>query len=438
MKKIIALLMAATMVLSSAACGTTPDEDRESPKDNLDLDWTKGADASGGNVTLRVATWRKYDKDYYEEIARRFEEKYDWIDVQIEITPDANSYYSNLQADLASGVAPDVFDSHPTEKLIVYSEEGMIAPQTDFDYMKNYKEEAKKITTLSGENYGYMNAYNYFGFIYNVDIFEKEGVSVPTTPDEFISVVNKLKAAGYGGAVVAGTTFGAGAMGDAAYLVSLGSEGYDALRQGIDDGSVTDISTVKGVPEALDTLSTYIQNDVFYNAWEAISYEAGISLFAQEKSAIMYSGSYMFGEGDHFEDMNVGFFPFPTYANTKTTLAEGAQTTVINAASANLGAAKLWVEHLASPEIAQYYCTQAEMMSTIEGVTVESDTLDMINRYVDGYAIKTLVEPENSEYWATGFAKILEGVVLEGQDWKELVKFYRSKLEEYDLASFKD
>ena len=432
--KLVALLMSVVMVLGLVACGGT-DSNEDTGKKGSEFDWSAGADASGGNVTLRVATWRKYDEAYYQEIIRRFEEKYDWIDVKLEINADSGSYYSNLQADLVSGTAPDVFDSHPNNKMVVYAEEGMIAPQTDFDYMKNYKEESKEITTLFGENYGYMNAYNYFGFLYNMDVFAEVGVPVPKTPEEMIAVVNQLKKAGYGGVVVAGMQVGATALGNAAYLISLGTDGYDELQNGLDDGSITDISTVDGVKEALDTLQAYTQNDIYYNAWEGISHEAGISLYAQGKSAIIYGGSYLLGEQVHFPDTNTGFFPIPTYANNGTTYAEGAQTTLINAASKNLGAAKLWVEHLATPEISEYYCSSAEMMSTIEGVSVESEVATMLQNSCAGYAIKSIIEPENSEYWSNGFGDVLEGVIFDGKDWKGLVKVFASKLEEYDLAN---
>ncbi len=454
MKKIIAVLLSVTMLFGLAACGETDDTDpgsesggnetndvaeepgeQQGEEEESTLDWSAGADASGGEVTLRVATWRQHDQPYYEEIIRRFEEQYDWITVELEMNADSSSYYSNLQADIMSGTAPDVFDSHPNYRLVAYAEEGVIAPQTDFDYMDNYNESSKEITTLFGENYGYMNAYNYFGFLYNIDIFEEVGVSVPTTPEEMVDVVNQLKEAGYGGVIVGGATYGATALGNAVYLIALGTEGFDALQEGIDNGSITDISTVEGVAEALDTLQTYTENDIYYNAFEGITYESGLSLYAQEKSAIVYSGSYIFGEQDvYFPDINTGFFPFPTYANNGVTYSEGAQTTVINAASDKLGAAKLWVEHLATSEISEYYCSNAKMLSTIEGVTPEFEEAEMLLNSSTDYAIKSIVEPENSEYWSSGFNNILEGVVFRGEDWQELVRVYASKLEEYDLS----
>lgn len=437
LKKVVALLTATILAFGLVACGSDKSGGgSESGKDS-EFDWTAGADASGGEVTLRVATWREYDREYYEEIVRRFEEKYDWIHVELEITPDSGSYYSNLNADLISGIAPDVFDCHPSGDIVVYAEEGQIAPQTDFDYVQNYSDEAKGITTFFGENYGYMNAYNYFGFLYNKEIFAKMGLSVPSTPEELVNVVNTLKQAGYGGIAYAGGTNGSLGLWNPTLLICLGMEGYDNLRDGIDNGSITDISTVEGVPEALKTLQYYKENDIYYTSYESITYEAARSLYVQEKTAIYYGGSYLFGEKGHFGDLETGFFAVPTYANNGLSYAEGAQTTLINAASKNLGAAKLWVEHLASAEIAEYYCESATMMSTIKGVAPETDILTMLKECCKGYAIQSIVEPENEEYWSGAFQKLRDGIIYNGDDWQDAVAKFTAKLEDYDLKSLK-
>ena len=438
MKKVIALLMSAAMIFSLAACGNggTGTQQGNNGETGDELDWTAGADASGGDVTIRYSTWRQSDEPYYQEIIKRFEEKYDWINVELEINSDASSYYSNLQADLMGGTAVDVFAAHSGSRIVDYATEGHLAPQTDFDYMSNYSDSAKIATTIAGENYGYLEAYNYFGFLYNKAAFEKVGATVPTTPDELIAVVNKLKAAGYGGAVVAGKTYGSDGFGRSLLMSSIGSEGYASLRAGIDDGSITDISEVEGVAEAFKTMQAYTENDIYYTAFEGIDYESGMSLYAQEKTAMVYSGSYIFGEKDtYFADIDTGFFAIPTYANSGVCYSEGAQVSCINANSKNLGAAKLWVEFLATAEISEYYCSNAKMLSTLNGVSPTFEEKEMITNSASDFALRALEEFENDDYWSKGFDTIYEGVIYDGEEWEGLVRVYTSKLEEYDLAN---
>ena len=459
MKRLIAIMLALALALAMAGCardqadnsgeggnvsggnenssnGANGNSDN-SDKNESSLDWSAGADASGGEVTLRVATWRISDKPYYEEIIRRFREKYNWIDVKLEINGESSSYYSNLQADIINGTAPDVFDVHPKDRLATWAKEGLLAPQTDFDYMDSYDDAAKQVTTLYGENYAFTMAYNYFGFLYNKDTFREANVEVPTTPEELKAVVEALKGIGQGGIIFAAKTWGAsGGIGRAVPLICLGTQGFADMQNGIDNGSILDISQVPGMSEALDTLQFYTDNDLYYNAWQGITTETGMSLFAQEKSAIVYGGTYFLGENEtYFPGLDVGFFPIPTFSNNGMTYAEGAQSSCINASGKNLGAAKLWVEFLATPEISSYFCSHAKMLSTVAGDTPDFPEAEMLLSSCDGYAFMDLTEPENSEYWSTGYDTVITGVMTNGGDWEDSVKLFSKKLEEYDLAN---
>ncbi len=434
-KKIVALTMAIAMMAGVVACGGTNQGENKGGESGSKYDWSKGADASGGEVTLKVATWRKHDQPYYEEIVKRFEEKYDWINVELEFNPDSNSYYSNLQADIVDGTAPDVFDCHPNNKMLTYVEEGVIAPQTDFDYIENYDETAKKVTTINGDNYGYMNAYNYFGFLYNKAAFAKAGIEIPKTPEALVEANNKLKTAGYGGVVFAGGTYSSRAIGNIMYLISMGFDGYTSMLNDIDTGKITDISKVDGVENALSTVQYYVDNDLWYQGYEGITYEAGLSLFAQEKAAIVYSGSYIFGEQDvYFPNIETGFFPVPTYANNGKTYSEGATTSLIYSQGENLGAAKLWIEFLATAEISEYYCSNAKMLSTIKGVTSTFDEAEMLLASSTGYEMVPIEDPENGEYWSNTFTSIVDRILYTDGNWEDLVRKFKNQLEDFKLG----
>ena len=176
MKKVTALLLAATMTLGLVACGgagSDKDKDNKGPNgegDEQTLDWSQAADASGGDVTIRFSTWRAADEEVLETLIDKFEKKYDWIDVELEVNSNESSYYSNLQADLISNSAPDVFNIHASAYLSEFAKEGYLAPQTDFDYLENYNSNALAASSLDGVNYGFLANYNYFGFLYNKDI----------------------------------------------------------------------------------------------------------------------------------------------------------------------------------------------------------------------------------------------------------------------------
>ena len=438
MKKIIVLLLVAVMTLGLLACGKTQTDKNNkdnnkvnTTKDTTKLDWSKGAAASDGKITLRFATWRGADEELFEKLIAKFEKQYDWIDVDLEINSNESSYYSNMTADLLSNTAPDVFNVHPAY-FNKYVQEGYIAPQEDFAYWEKYDENAKAATTYNGKNYGFLANYNYFGFLYNKDIFSKEGIAVPTTPDELIVAVNKLKKAGYGGVMVAGKTWGV-AYGNAIMMNVLGSDKFSELKHKIDNGSITDITEFPGVEEGLKTMQAYTDNDIYYKAYAGTDQTAGMSLFAQEKTAIIYGGTYMFGEKDvHFPGINAGFFPIPTYANTGISFAEGGEDFVINVNSDKLGAAKLFVEFIATSENLDEFNRKSMKLSTITDCTWKFDD---IQTYVKDYGMAKEEFYNNEEYWSSGLSNIFTTIIYEGEDWQALNKVYRSKLEEFDLAA---
>lgn len=440
MKKVIALFTATAMAVSLAACGDTvtggkDDTNKADPGDEETWDWSAGADDSQGEITLRYATWREHDREYYQKLIDDFEAKYDWINVELEINSNESSYYSNLQADILSGTTPDLFDCHSGSRIVDYASEGYIAPQADFSYLDNYNENALNATAVDGVNYGYLTAYSYFGFIYNKAAFAKAGVSVPTTPDELVDAVNKLKEAGYGGVMVAGKTWGE-KFGLAILMNAIGANGYADLRQKLDKGEIKDITDYDGVEGALKAMQLYADNGIFYDAYEATDQTAGLSLFTQGKTPIIFAGCYTFGEQEyHFPGIDAGFFPMPTYANTGISYSEGAQTVLISGQGKYLGACKLFVEFISTAENSSYYCSNAMMLSNIEGATVEFPKKEEIMQYVSDYAIRPLESLDHEEYWSAGFSSMLRGIIYEGSNWEELVKVYRSQLEEYDLAN---
>lgn len=440
-RKAVAVLVSMAMAVGMMACQNASDGGKENENkggnktenNTSALDWSAGADASGGNVTLKVTSWRHNDKEIYDEIIRRFEEKYDWIKIDQVLTADSSSYYSNLQADIAFGEGVDVFDCHPGS-LSGYAADGVAAPQTDFDYVDTLTESAKQVTFIDGECYGYSNAYNYLGFIYNVDIFKEEGLTPPQTPEELVQVVKKLKAAGYGGISYAGGHKGDSLARNVLYS-SLGLEAFEELGAEIESGNIMDISQAEGMQDVLDTLSYYVDNDVYYNAFEAISFDAGMSLFAQKKTAIMYEGTWAIGEAEYYyPGLNVAFFPVPTKANTGVCFSDCAQISVISSNSKNLGAAKLWVEFLATPEISEYYCSHAGMNSNIKGVSVT-------HKWAPDFFKGDYVLESNKakfkfyDYWGAGFFKVLEKTMFGGGDWKPYVQSFEQELKTLDLKN---
>ncbi len=428
MKKLLALLLALVMVFGLVACSDTNDPDGTS------------GDPSGNTqtpVTLRVASYRSEDEAIYKEIVNRFQTKYSYITVDLDLNPDQTSYYQNLEADLMEGVAPDVFDFHSNTTFVEYAQAGIFLPQDDLSYMTNYQDGAKAISSVDGKNYAFINAYNMLAIFYNKDIFAQEGLSEPTTFEEFATLCKTLQDKGYGGVIYPGSTVGTSWLFNAVMTINLGGPGYKDLIEGMDSGKYTDITTIDGVEEGLKTLQAYYDNNIFYTASEATDLTQAMSLFAQGLAPMMYNGTWSFGTKEtDFPDINTGVFAIPTVGNTGENYAESAQLTVINASTKVADAAKLWVEFIASAEISSYYCSSAKMISTIEGVTLDYEGGDVLATLASkGVNLLPTYTRNNKDYWNSTWKALQSDLMYGAKDYDTAITEYVQFLTDLNLAN---
>ena len=130
------------------------------------------------------------------------------------------------------------------------------------------------------------------------------------------------------------------------------------------------------------------------------------------------------GEKDiYFPEVDAAYFPVPTYAGNGVTYAEPGQCSCIYAKSEHIEEAKLWVEFLATPEISEYYCTNAKMLSPIKGVEPKFDEAQMLLDSSTGYELIKTNNYENSELWTIEWSELLEGVMWDGDSYLQHIVF---------------
>lgn len=448
MKKALALLLALTMILGLAACAAkqetaepAPDTTAQPAETPAEPETTGQAEAPAEPehepVTIRVASWREADKAVYEQMAAQFQEEYPWITVELELNIDESSYYTNLQADIQDGNAPDVFDVHPNTTFTTYAEEGIIVPLDDLSFLENYSDAAKAVTTINGKNYAFMNAYNLIGILYNKEMFAAAGVAVPTNFEEFLAVCETFRAAGQGGVAYSGGDGSFAGLNNGLFTVCCGSAGYKALIEGMDSGEVTDLAQIPGAETALRTSQAFRDNHVLHDASEGTNTEQAIALFAQGKTPMLYSGTYLFGtKQTSFPEIDAGIFALPTLADTGMQYGQGAQCTAVSASSANVEAAKLWVDFIARPEISSLYCSSAIMISTINGVTLDFEGGEMLSEAIaNGVELLPIYVRHNKDYWNSNWKELQQNLLYGTSDYDTEAANYAAFLSDLNLAS---
>ena len=324
MKKIIALMLALTMLLALAACApkATTDTAADAPAaadaaadaETAEQPTDASADVTTITLAMHVSNTQEQEPAVYQAI-QAFQQANP--DVKIELIEHLTEEHNKqLKLWAQSGELPDIFWCQEGD-VLEYGTNDYLLPLNDFlsqnpdidsaipDAIKNcYAGE-------NGEIYGLAYTSLVTGFYYNKQIFAENGLSEPTnetTYEELLDMVKTLRANGV-------TTFAQGAMTNYSvwgYLGSLNRYGYAENIAAISDGSQSSavFSPLFDKLAELGAAGAYPEN------MATIDYFEAKNLFTTGQAAIFTSGQWDAGEiGDALGE-NVGFWWGPTYTDS--------------------------------------------------------------------------------------------------------------------------
>ena len=320
MKKIIALILALTMLLALAACApkTTTDAAADAPAAADAATAEQPADASADVTTItlamHVSNTQEQEPAVYQAI-QAFQQANP--DVKIELIEHLTEEHNKqLKLWAQSGELPDIFWCQEGD-VLEYGTNDYLLPLNDFlsqnpdidsaipDAIKNcYAGE-------NGEIYGLAYTSLVTGFYYNKAIFAENGLSEPTnetTYEELLDMVKTLRANGV-------TTFAQGAMTNYSvwgYLGSLNRYGYAENIAAIADGSQSSAVFSK----MFDKLAELGAAGAYPENMATIDYFEAKNLFTTGQAAIFTSGQWDAGEIGEALGENVGFWWGPTYTDS--------------------------------------------------------------------------------------------------------------------------
>lgn len=165
--------------------------------------------AAGGapSGTLRIAVSSADASDAaFRAINAAFEKQYPNVDIQFSSIPNS-SYQAAKSSRLTAGNV-DILVADPTQlpSYVDKSSEsadsqaadyGLFMDLTNQPFMKNFTPSLLKSIAYNGKQYAVPTGVAYdTGVYYNKDLFKKDGLSVPTTWDQFVALNTKLQADG--------------------------------------------------------------------------------------------------------------------------------------------------------------------------------------------------------------------------------------------------
>ncbi len=252
---------------------------------------------------------------YWQQLADAYMAANPNVTVNITVLENA-AFKQRLTTVMQAGDPPDLFQSWGGAVLWTYADNGLvrnIAPELEGEWKDSFAAQAAlELFGQNGEYYGVPVSWGAVGMFYNKSLFEKAGVEIPTTWDEFLGVVQTLKDAG-----ITPIALGEGEKWPGhfwwVYLATrLG--GQEAFLKAYNrSGSFTDEPFVK----AGEYLKQLVDMEPFNPGFLGMTHPESEGVFGNGEAAMMLMGQWApaaqaqySADGQGIGD-DLGWFPFP-------------------------------------------------------------------------------------------------------------------------------
>lgn len=365
--RLLATLLLAVLLLAACGGGTAAPTTGQSPTAAPDAAAPTAAPAptgaqnptaggqAGDKVTLTIESWRNDDlKIWQDTIIPAFEATHP--NIHVVFAPTApTEYNAALNSKLAGGTAGDLITCRPFDLSLGLFQKGYLAPLNDLPGLSSFGDVAKSawITDDGKTVFCVPMASVIHGFIYNQEAFDKLGLKPPTTQEEFLQALEKIKQDGTYIPLALGTSeqWEAATMGfqNLGPVYWKGEEGRQALLTGAQKFSdPAYVETFK----ALAAWKPYLPP-----GYEAQKYADSQSMFTLGRAAIYPAGSWEIGLFNQQASFKMGAFPPPLakagdqcYISDHTDIGVG-----LNAGSKHPAEARAFLEWMTSAEFATLY-----------------------------------------------------------------------------------
>lgn len=306
--------------------------------------------ATTEKVKLTMGSWRVDDVAQVKKLLAAFSAKHPGIEIEFKPT-NPPEYNAVLRTQLEGGTAPDLFYVRSFSVTRGLYDEGFLEPLKDLPGL-NENFTTDTLDAWATEDYipyavPFMAVSH--GVYYNMDLFKKLGLSIPSTWEELLTTAAKIKDAGT-------IPFANGSkdewdMNEIVLMNILpnfiggreGRLGYEKLETPFNDAKM--VSAFK----ALQDIAPYLPK-----GQEGISYYDSQQLFLMGKAAMFFGGSW---DVAMFESQETGFewsiFAPPAPKGKKEYISFHPDAGMaLNASSKNKEAAKKFLEWLTTKEAA--------------------------------------------------------------------------------------
>ena len=399
MKKVLSMVLAAMLLLSLCSFA--------SAEDVVELEFVYHKTESNAI-------------DAMETVINNFNAANPGIKVNFVQVPDTATV---LQSRAQLNEMPDMFGCTTGNSFELMFEDGIIMDLTGQEFLSSVEPSSLEMSTYQGKNWRLPYSLSCYGLYVRTDIFEEQGLALPTTWDELMDVCEKLTAAGI-------TPF---ALPDKTMVYQRMERMMSFMSE--DDTEFKQIAA--GELEAKD--SKLLQN--YANAsLQIVNYMTPESLGAEYtesyqqliagQAAMTINGGWSLATlKDYDPDIKVALIPMPNPTGEESKVVVSIDTNFcISSSTKHPEECLKFFEYLAQPEVAQVYANKEGSPCVINGVTVSTPELSVIS---EAMAEGKICLSQNA-IWPSGFRKALGNVATELEIDQDVDAFYEGAAEVID------
>ena len=348
-----------------------------------------GCSAGGDSdvTTLNFFQFKGEAREDFDAIIAQFEaENHDIKVVQNQVA-DADTIIRTL---LVKDKAPDVITLNGNGNFGRLAEAGVFYDFSDEPVLQTINPAVQDILDDLGNKSGEVNSLGYVnnanGIIYNVDIFEEQGIAVPETWDELIAACEQLQAAGVQpiyATLADSWTSVPSFNGLGAYAVQDGF--FDDMRaEGENVSTDSPASFSQDFQEPLSReleLYGYAQD-----GYRGATYDDGNAAFARGEAAMLLQGIWAVnGIKQVNPDINAAIFPYPTDAAADRLIVSGVDVTVtMGRDTPHHEEALRFIDYLFRPDVQEQFAASQNMIPSVQDAELSDDlALQSVKPYFD-------------------------------------------------------
>lgn len=362
MKKWIATVLAALMLVVLAACGSGNNNGSSgsaSPSESAGS--SAPAESPAQEVTLRVTSWVPEMKPAMEKIGELFAKENPGVTIDFSIIP-GDQYENITKTKLLANDGPDLFfifaskvDELATNGLI-----GELSGESFFDrLLPGFQKRS-----ADGKLYALPVDYSAYGVFYNQDVFKNLNLAVPTTFAELLAAGETIKAAGI-------EPIALGAK-DNWTLENMALPIYASMTKMKHPNAGLDLYEKKMTYSDADFKRPFqafaeLQDKGLLNKGAlGIDFQQAVSSLIEGKSAMIVTGSFVVGTASALDpNAQFGYFPFPADEGDPALFLNVDKSLVYNSKGKNVEIAKKFIDFFSRADIMKLHIEALKSIPTL-------------------------------------------------------------------------